>query len=741
KTSATTDVTSKSSTTSPSPTTATTTELKTTTTTSSTTEIPVVVTLSTTDTTSKLTTSEATTQTTTEATTSTATTTVTTTTESTSVATTVSKTAAHGTTTKESTTTSSTDLTTPTQTASSSKLTTTETTPSTAPSTTTQSSSTTTSHQTTTTTTTQPPRRIPEVRRQPAEDWAKAYEKFQGCYIPSTGGSLEETVKNARNFYNTTRWCPPVRVGNLKWNVTRAGQTGKATCASGNGVASFQCDADKVCWRGQPDITGCASPKLQQILRQVEEIPNKEVTAAPPTIEQSVDLSNQLVRVAESEDTTVEDVIVASRVITTLTQVETTEAQDENQVEALVLNVVQTGSNFVSTNKSAMWERMTNEDKVRSASTLMVAIETATVTMAEKIDKPTVIKKTDENIELELRVVDTKVLEKEKKNELVYDSSNYDSSFSIPIETLKSVSKGVLAKAVFMTHYSMSGLLGGRTQRRTFTGKYETSQTGTAESNSTANAGVDVGLHETGGDTSKDSKGPQIVSYILSASLGADRIIQKLPKPISFTMRHIEEIDDRYTILCSFWNVSKQNQLGFWSQEGCRILRTNKSYTTCECDHMTNFAILLNVHDFEASPTHLSMLRLVTIIGCVISCVSLLASWVTFQCFTSLQGERNSIHKNLAFTLFVAELLFVFGIHQVQQPILCSVIAGFLHFFFVAAFMWMFIEGLHIIFMLVQVFDASRSRLPYYYLTGYGVPFAVVGASCLFYYKGYGTDK
>ncbi|BFY99738.1 hypothetical protein BsWGS_02778 [Bradybaena similaris] len=734
----------------PSSTMASTTELPTTTTTSPTTETPS----STTDTTTALKTTEATTQTTPDTTTEA--TTVATTTLPTTPETTPATSAVSETTTQERTSTASTTLTTTTQPVTSTEATSSPTTPMTTPTTrpttttltSTQSTSTAAStSQRTTPPTTQPPRRTTKA---PAEDWNKAIEAFKDCYIPSTGVSLEETVKEARKFYTKhQRSCPSVQIGNLKWEITSAGHTGNASCANGDGVATFQCDAQKMCWRGQPDISGCASKKLQSLLKQVQQAVEEGssgqlVTEPPPTIEQSVDLSQQLVQVTQSEDTTLEDVIVASQVITTLTQADTTETQDDTQVEAIVRNVVQTGSNFVSTNKSEMWESMSKEDKVRSASTLLVAMETATATMAEKIDKPAVIKKTDANIELELRVLNVSILEKEKKNELVYDSSQSDSSFSIPIETLKSVSKGVLAKAVFMTHYSMSDLLGGRTQKRQRTRQYNTPPAGAADSNTTENAAVDVDEKDTKNDKDNEDKqatGPQIVSYILSATFGVEASVQKLPKPISFTMRHIEEIDDRYFRLCSFWNVSQQTQLGFWSQEGCRIVRTNKSHTTCECDHMTNFAILLNVHNLEVSKTHESLLRLVTIIGCVISCVSLLASWVTFQCFTSLQGERNSIHKNLAFTLLVAEIVFVVGIEQVQHQILCSVIAGVLHFFFLAAFMWMFIEGLHIIFMLVQVFDASRSRLPYYYLTGYGVPLAVVGASCLFYYKGYGTEK
>ena len=50
----------------------------------------------------------------------------------------------------------------------------------------------------------------------------------------------------------------------------------------------------------------------------------------------------------------------------------------------------------------------------------------------------------------------------------------------------------------------------------------------------------------------------------------------------------------------------------------------------------------------------------------------------------------------------------------------CSIIAGFLHFFFLSSFSWMFVEGIHILFMLVQVFDSAKSRLKYYYLLGYG---------------------
>jgi hypothetical protein len=46
--------------------------------------------------------------------------------------------------------------------------------------------------------------------------------------------------------------------------------------------------------------------------------------------------------------------------------------------------------------------------------------------------------------------------------------------------------------------------------------------------------------------------------------------------------------------------------------------------------------------------------------------------------------------------------------------------AGLLHYFFLAAFMWMLIEGVQLYVMLVEVFEAERSRVKYYYLVSYG---------------------
>lgn len=48
-----------------------------------------------------------------------------------------------------------------------------------------------------------------------------------------------------------------------------------------------------------------------------------------------------------------------------------------------------------------------------------------------------------------------------------------------------------------------------------------------------------------------------------------------------------------YNSNCSFWNYSERSMMGYWSTQGCKLVSSNKSHTTCSCSHLTNFAILM----------------------------------------------------------------------------------------------------------------------------------------------------
>lgn len=73
--------------------------------------------------------------------------------------------------------------------------------------------------------------------------------------------------------------------------------------------------------------------------------------------------------------------------------------------------------------------------------------------------------------------------------------------------------------------------------------------------------------------------------------------------------------------------------------------------------------------------------------------------------------------------------------------IACPIFAGLLHYFFLAAFSWLCLEGVHLYLLLVEVFESEYSRTKYYYLGGYCFPALVVGIAAAIDYRSYGTEK
>jgi hypothetical protein len=68
------------------------------------------------------------------------------------------------------------------------------------------------------------------------------------------------------------------------------------------------------------------------------------------------------------------------------------------------------------------------------------------------------------------------------------------------------------------------------------------------------------------------------------------------------------------------------------------------------------------------------------------------------------------------------------------------VVAGLLHYFYLAAFCWMCLEGIQLFRMVVLVFNTSFQTVRMM-AVGYGVPAVIVAISALVNSGGYGTEK
>ena len=227
------------------------------------------------------------------------------------------------------------------------------------------------------------------------------------------------------------------------------------------------------------------------------------------------------------------------------------------------------------------------------------------------------------------------------------------------------------------------------------------------------------------------TKTDEISSPVLSVNvIGVEDGGKSIPltKPLEFVLRH-QNMSGFSHRKCVYWDFDGDS----WSEDGCYPVREKSSAdrTSCQCFHLTNFAVLVDVYGLARSQEHKGTLNILTYIGCSISLASLIICITVFSTFRSAKNDRSSINTNLCVCLLVAELVFLLGIGQTDFPSACSVVAVVLHYLFLASFFWMLIAGFQIYVLLVEVFEPDNSRYVQYYMLGYIAPLLMVLFSLL----------
>ncbi|XP_067910691.1 adhesion G-protein coupled receptor D1 isoform X4 [Heterodontus francisci] len=116
--------------------------------------------------------------------------------------------------------------------------------------------------------------------------------------------------------------------------------------------------------------------------------------------------------------------------------------------------------------------------------------------------------------------------------------------------------------------------------------------------------------------------------------------------------------------------------------------------------------------------------------------------WCAFLDFSSVSTIRNQryhIHANLSFAILVAQILLLISFRFLPDTLPCKALAILLHFFFLSAFSWMLVEGLHLYSMVIKVFGSEESKHFYYYGIGWGLPLVICIVSVTSAFDSYGT--
>uniref|UniRef100_A0A3B4T385 Uncharacterized protein n=1 Tax=Seriola dumerili TaxID=41447 RepID=A0A3B4T385_SERDU len=195
-------------------------------------------------------------------------------------------------------------------------------------------------------------------------------------------------------------------------------------------------------------------------------------------------------------------------------------------------------------------------------------------------------------------------------------------------------------------------------------------------------------------------------SYIVSASINNSHV-RNLKDRVVVTLSHLtpKQVGNYciYTLLCG---------QGGWNNKGCETHSVSFYQTSCHCDHLTHFAVLLVSHwsDVSRTPIGEADSKILT---------SLNLYLVRFR---KLRRDYPSkILINLSAALLGLNMIFLLDawLSSFSNYGLCIATAASLHYFMLASFTWMGLEAVHMYLALVKVFNI--------YVPSYILKFCAVG--------------
>ncbi|XP_071403250.1 adhesion G protein-coupled receptor L3-like [Centroberyx affinis] len=223
----------------------------------------------------------------------------------------------------------------------------------------------------------------------------------------------------------------------------------------------------------------------------------------------------------------------------------------------------------------------------------------------------------------------------------------------------------------------------------------------------------------------------RLISGVLGASV-ANLSITGLEEDIVIHLRNTEPIPANFVASCVFWDFTRNDGSGGWNPNGCFVRNSTDNETICGCNHLTSFAILLDLSRQPlTSRLQATILTYITYIGCGISAIFLAVTLLTYLAFGKLRKDIPSkILIQLCLALLLLNLVFLVDSWLALYPEavgLCISTAWFLHYFLLASFTWMGLEAIHMYLALVKVFNSYVSRyMLKFSLVGWGIPLLVV---------------
>jgi len=441
------------------------------------------------------------------------------------------------------------------------------------------------------------------------------------------------------------QYCHAVTARNLHWKFTRKGQVVIQPCPNGaTGLARWSCssqrssilsggrdiiEVDLAKWASdQPDMSDCKSVPMTNLEVKVrQEDPENVIASSLARLTGSRQLYGGDLQSAVAVMRT-----VANRIQYLLQQRSNKFYKKEAFIQEVLLNIVRAGSNLLEDRNKEAWQDLDLAQQMKICSSLLLAMEENAFLFAEVTNKPQILMESSYNVLMAISVLNVKDI----RNGSSFPSNNYEEPYGniedsifLPLEALERNARDKLVKAVFFSFKQLDEIL----------------SKGDKKMNS-------LSFHQL-------NTGPKQVlnSRVISASLVRGKHIQlPVSAPVRVSLKHLRE-EGMGNPMCVFWDLESSA----WSDTGCRVLSTNKSRTLCECNHLTNFALLM---EEQSAPIviQLPAFHVEIIVASILAVILLITGLMLFKfraqvhkfvlkspCFKEEKKGLENCHKSQSF--------------------------------------------------------------------------------------------
>ncbi|KAI1280468.1 Adhesion G protein-coupled receptor L3 [Halotydeus destructor] len=571
--------------------------------------------------------------------------------------------------------------------------------------------------------------------------------------------------------------CPPTYSGGLSWNWTQVGQMAFLPCpADARGTVRWFCsqNGDAVEWipSHRPDFSDCSSLWVSEIVDRI----NKA--------ESFVNIANQLAEITQDNRPETApriffggDLFRATDIINQLVirmeeafELFADDRQKNQMAKDMLQSIQDTASNMVEDSNSEAWFELPPIERKGAASSLMYGLERNVLSLSETKNIPSDFVRAHNNIYVSIHVRETAssqgtsayshrqglelpVLVNEGVTETLESGSMPtgntfpETSVYLLPQTMADFSRDGLTKVVLLMFKKLDRLLQPEDM------SYISDET---------SLGSEV--------RRKTVINSDIVTVLMSKEDRFNSLTLEGPG-ILINFKHKVEASNNFSnVRCAYWNANQRN----WETNGCSMKKTDSLHTICECNHLSSFALLMDLvqstEDSESSQQlNISKLNSTIALGSCLSVICFALALVILIFSVSKNKQLNlkpqlrtelEVRKNLTLCLLVIEIIFLLGVNQTWSRPLCGLVAAFLHFFFLSLFIWLFFDGFSLYLAVISGsndhqdgqssppyptiagFSVIRNTRPskWYYVLSYGFPMAILTISILIDPSSYGTS-